>query len=149
MKTAGHRDVGAATGRMTGQGQRVLVGFGPAVAQEHAGHAVRPHPQQFAAKSLATFEIDGVGIKHQLLRLLGQRLHQPRVTVPDTRHGVTAVEIEVLAPGGVGDGRAAAGNQIERQMGIDGQFGGSAQHGYAPGCIIPAVSSKPSIRFIF
>ena len=88
-------DLGSA--RMEGsQFEGVLVGFGPAVAEEKMILGIAADLSQFLGQGVLEAILDRVGIEAQLGNLLGDGLYIMRMAVANTDDGVSAIKVQVL-----------------------------------------------------
>ena len=79
----------------------VLVGLGPAVAQEQVIVRVLADAAQLFGQCVLQAVLDGIGIEAQLGNLIGDGLYIMRMAMADTDDGMPAIEVQILLTLGI------------------------------------------------
>ena len=103
-------------GHLERQLQRVLVRLGAAVDEEHAGDGQPGKAHQPFGRARANLHRHGVGLEVAGLRLLGQRAREAGMSVAESGHGMTAIQIEHTLATAVGEPDALAGHHFDRVL---------------------------------
>ncbi len=152
MPAALHRQHLLPAGHLPRQVEGVLVGLGAGVGEEDRRERRRHPGHQLLRQFLPVGMRQHGGVEQQLLRLLRNRRHHVRVAVASGCHGVAAIGVEPALALVVSNPRAAARHRTHRHLGVNREqrrgAGGVGQHGNTPTAVRPAVSSKPSARFM-
>ena len=136
MKSMGDRENLAATRHRAGHAQRILVGFGTRVNEQHALQGGRCHRNEFLGSRCAHRQRNRVALEQQGFRLFPDCGDESRMAVAQCSDGMAAVEIED-APAVANDDLAArSGFGHERQLAVDRDRGCRLPRpGVASGCL--------------
>ena len=125
VETALERDDLRALAEAESEPERVLVGFGPRVDEEHSPESFGCEARERGRAPLADRELHGVRLEVHRLGLLAQALQDGGVAVAQDAGGMAPVEIEELAAVLRPEARSEAGDDLDVEAPVDRQFHGA------------------------